>query len=109
MNHVKSPATIRLAAALLLSMGSFGLHAESRLQAVQVEAAFELACADAVVPGQQEIARRFDVANFSKAYDLRNRMQHVLTRVCHSGADRVRFALDTRGEKSELRFVAMQD
>lgn len=98
------------AAGLALIALAGQVRADERLQAVEVNATFEVDCATPRVPGQQEIARRFEVANFSRAYDLRNEMQHVLVRSCQRGADRVRFVFEPRQrDAAELRYVALRD
>jgi hypothetical protein len=82
---------------------------DNRLAPIQVEASFDVDCRTPRVPGQQDIARLFDVANLGQAYELRIRLQHVALRACHSGADRVRFALQPRSPDAALRYVALQD
>lgn len=103
----------KIAASLLAALCLIGFvasaQAESRLDAIQVEAALEVACDWPRVPGQQEVGRLFEVNNLSQTYDLRVRLQHIVTRACHSGADRVRIALDTKNESSDLRYVALND
>jgi hypothetical protein len=98
-----------LASLCLIGFATSALSAESRLNAIQVQGALEVACESPRVPGQQEIARLFEIENFSQTYDLRNRLQHVVTRACHSGADRVRFAFDKNAAEDALRYVALSD
>lgn len=84
--------------------------AENRMQAVVVERAFEVSCAAPRVPGQQRIARDFGIANLGQAYELRLRLQHVVTRACQGEADRVRVTLRAPGKADEsLRYVALQE
>ena len=104
----------KITAALLTSLCLIGVatsaqSAESRLNPIQVQGALEVVCDAPRVPGQQEIARLFEVENFSQTYDLRNRLQHIVTRACHSGANRVRFALDKNAAEDALRYVARND
>lgn len=104
--------TNHLAALAVATLLAFALtqsaQAQNRLDRVTVGAAMEVSCADRVVPGQQEIARAFDVANQSQAHALRNRLQHLLVRTCHGGADRVSFALRAGDAPMPQRLVALQ-
>ena len=118
MNTTHAKAA-KITAALLASLCLIGFatsaqSAESRLNPIQVQGsqmqgALEVACDSPRVPGQQEIARLFEIENFSQTYDLRNRLQHVVTRACHSGADRVRFVFDQNAAEGTLRYVARND
>lgn len=112
MNATPAKAA-KITAALLVSLCLFGFvasaKAESRLAPIQVQGALEVACQTPRVPGQQEIGRLFQVANFSKTYDLRIRLQHIVTRACHSGADRVLFAMKKQAEPDRLRYVTLND
>lgn len=112
MNATNAKAA-KIAAVLLAGLCLIGsvasAQAESRLDRVQVESALEVSCETPRVPGQQEIGRLFETANFSQTYDLRTRLQHIVARACHSGADRVRFAINKKNEPSELRYVAFND
>ena len=103
-----------LAGLCLIGFVTSAQSAESRLnpiqvQGTQVQRALEVACESPRVPGQQEIARLFEIENFAQTYDLRNRLQHVVTRACHSGADRVRFAFGPDAAQDTLRYVALND
>lgn len=103
----------RITATLLASLWLLGLaataNAESRLDRIQVQSSLEVACTTPRVPGQQEIGRLFEVANFSKTYELRARLQHIVTRACHSGADRVLIAIQKQADHAELNYVALND
>jgi hypothetical protein len=99
-----------LIASLLAAASATTPAAVSRMQAVIVDGAFEVSCAAPRVPGQQQVARDFGIANLGQAYDLRIRLQHVVTRACHTGADRVRITLRQPASAHEtLRYVALRD
>ena len=114
MNTTNARAA-RLTAALLTGLSFFAAlevasAADSRLAPIQVQGMLSVDCAAPRVPGQQEIGRLFDVANFAKTYELRQQVQHITTRACHSGADRVLFARDeSKPREDQLRYVAIND
>jgi hypothetical protein len=102
---------IVLATLLALAGASAGTARaeENRLAMVEVEASFAVDCRAPRVAGQQEIGRLFDVANGGQAYALRQRLQLVALRACHSGAQRVLIARRSQGARQEPRYVALQD
>lgn len=90
MNARTVRPAIRLTAGLALFALALTAHAENAaLDAVEVRAGLSVACAAPRVPGFIDIGRIFDEPNAGAAYALRGKVQLLVTRACHSGAQRV--------------------
>lgn len=76
-----------LIAASLLTVLSCNAQAEDF-------ASLTIACPVAHLPSQVEVARVFDVHNFDKAYDLRERVVSFARRTCKDGVGRVQIVAD---------------
>jgi len=65
-----------------------------------------IACPVAHLPSQAEVARVFDVHNFDKAYDVRERVVNFARRMCKDGVGRVRIVADPGQLPGGLRALA---